>query len=170
MAQNEILGRFPADQRNQILQTFVEQPKSHAESREFSKSGHGLSTSITLAFVDDAVSRRMPLLPLVWNVRQATPSVHQSLSGRLLLDGNRIRGVDRENVPRSYKFTKETVSEAFWHENILSFDRKGILQNQHASLVDWHASYTADQFAVKTAERWNIQTWREQEDLDLWKQ
>jgi len=166
------LGNIPLHERNRVIETVVEQDKTHAESREFTpkpKNSKALELELELAFEDATVTRNLPVIRILWNVQQGNQERVASLSARLRLNDQRIRGVDRESAPVAYKFREETRTHAYWHHNVYFIDSDGVLKKDHNPLGDWDDNYTTDQFAQKTAELWNINTWREQEELPLWK-
>lgn len=167
------LANVPQDKRNKLIEAVVNSTKTHAESREFkakNPKSKALEFELELVFEDEQNQQSLNFFQILWNVRHGNREKVASLSARLRLDKERIRGIDWNAAPISYKFQENTASNAYWHENVIYFDRKGIMQNKHEPLKDWHGNYSRDEFARKTADHWNINTWREQEELLSWQQ
>ena len=157
------------DMRNHVIRRILENPKTHAETREFRSHGSGQQFEADLFFTDNTINQELAQYPLQWGVRQGNRANPRTFSSRLLAGiFGRIRGLDAHSPGATFLYRKETGSPAFWHENQLYFDADGVLQNEHALLPDWPESFKGPNvFARKVAERWNIETWREGEESSL---
>jgi hypothetical protein len=147
----------------------LENIKTHAESREFRPHGSGLQFEADLFFKEDSVNTELAPYPFTWNVEQGNRNAQLSFSSRIFSRIlGRVRGLDHQSPRTTFLYCKETESPAFWHENQISFDANGVMQNKHEPLPDWPETFPGpNAFARKVAARWNIETWREGEESSL---
>ncbi|MFA6566734.1 MAG: hypothetical protein WCS96_00840 [Victivallales bacterium] len=161
-----------SDQKNKLIDIAVVGRKTHSDALDFRKIKYenhtGYDRTIELSFLDPVANNDFGHHKIEWNITQTDIEYPETMSARLLLDRERIRGIDYNKAPINYKFDVSKTKPIGFHENVISLNRDGLTVNTHISLTDWTLYDNIYNFATSTAERWNIDTWREKnESADL---
>ena len=160
----------PNNYWNHVVDGIIEAVKTHSESREFRRQGNGLEFKTDLDFKETTKTEEFGHYQPRWEVSEGHLQVAPSLTARVMAKPyGRICGVDFSGFPATHRYEEETLTTSFWHENRPYYDRSGIRHDRHHPL-DWPEELKPHQFAERTAELWNIETWREQPELELFEE
>lgn len=148
---------------NKSVDCILNNDKTHGESFEPLERNDGpVEFEDQLSFInDDKLNEEFSDDSIIWNVRQVKAGHPETTSSRILLNRQRVVGIDPNPARISYIFRKDTIRCGAYHENRYSFNRKGVLDKTHVDLKDWTEYNNINEFADKVPERWKIEKWSE---------
>ena len=90
------------------------------------------------------------------------------MAAKFFMNSQRIRGIDYEGAPKSFKFDNSTRKTFYWHENQYYYE-DNTLVNRHVPLnpQGWNNGTNLAKLVYKSAKHWNIKTWSDKEDYPL---
>jgi len=102
-----------------------------------------------------------------WIIEFADIEKPLTLKAKILVDRERVVGIDPNKAPVSYRYDNSTRKRYAYHQNVIRYDaNEKRLEDPHQELkVDEHFT-DIYKFAKWVADTWNIEYWKEKELLD----
>ncbi len=140
--------RFASHQLHEIVQAV--KWLRPGQSLDFEREGtRGMKLRVDLELPDG------PLMALSLHLSCHDPAQTEGYTAALVLEGQRIRGIDYSHIERK-RFYKKYIQKG-WHENVIdpNLSTNDENRNRHVTLDDFQPTYLAH-FRILVAQKWNI--------------